>query len=108
MKTDLIYRSGRIFDSYYRDTEATIAKSGKTVNLGTMDSRIDTNIWGGWSKELALEADSINRAQSELNTRRHALDDALKATQPALIAAAKAAPKDPKPEPFRFDGELEV
>ncbi len=108
MKADLIYRSSYLFGGYSRDKQAVISKSGKTVTTGTIESRVATNVWGGWTKELATETDSINCAQYELDKRRRALDEALKASQPALIAAAKAAPRDVKPEPFRFTGRLEV
>ncbi len=106
MKADLIYRCGLF--GYGRDQAALLSQNAKWVTIHGRRERIDTSVWGAAEQDLAAEAAAINAAQKALDTRRKALDARLLITQPALLAAAKAAPKDPPPEPFRLDGPLSI
>lgn len=97
MKADLIYTLGPA-DPYHRDT-ILIPKSGKYLDMDGWKPRLQSLVWGGATTELMREAAAINTAQKALTARRHALNERLRASQVALVTAAKAAPKDPPPPP---------
>ncbi len=106
MKADLIYTLDHAVP--YRRETIIIAKSGKWLDLGNWKPRPGSIVWGAWSPELAREADAINKVQEQIDARRKSLNAALCATQPALLAAAKAAPKDPPPEPIKWERPIEL
>lgn len=107
MKADLIYTLDHA-DPYRREM-LVIAKSGKWIDMDGWKPRLHSIVWGAYSPERAKEARGINELQAVVNTRRKALNEALRATQPTLIAAAKAAPKDlPTLPPEQYEGKLEV
>ncbi len=102
MKTDILYTLGLGY-GFYRDKEAEIARSGKTITMGTLSARVATYHWGAATPELRAEAQAIKDAQKALDERHRTLCARLKETQPALLAAAKVAPMTPKPKPTRID-----
>lgn len=99
MKTRVIYSTG--YGHTYSVTEAIIPQSGKWIDVGNWKPRIASIVWGAVSKELLTEAAEINRLQSEVDAKRRVLNEKLRATQAAMLAQAKVAPKDPEPEPLR-------
>ncbi len=110
MKADLIYRLDPS-DHYSRCPDALVAQNGKRVNvLGPCHQghKVGSLIWGQTTPELRAEARELNALAEALSARQKAFDAKLIATQPTLIAAAKAAPKDPKAVPFHIDGALIV
>ncbi len=108
MKTDILFSLGPPLWCYARDREAVIAKSGKMIKLHGWESRVKSYVWGAPLPELTKEAEALNKAQKALDERRKALNKRILETQPALIAAAKAAPKNIPPPPFVLSGKLRV
>ncbi len=101
MKATLVYE---LTPGYWRiDRDVEIAKSGKTLDLGTWSPRVKSLVWGDATPELVAEAKRLKAAQDALNKEHAALRRKLEATQPALLAAAAKAPMSPKAVPERVD-----
>jgi len=94
MQAVILYSLGNSHPYIVRRAE--IAQSGKTIDLGHFRPRVWSFVWGQADETLVAEADSINLALEALDMRRRALNATLKATQPALLAAAAKAPPTPK------------
>lgn len=105
MKADVIYYLSPI-SGYGRDRNANISKSGKTIAIHGITSRVTTDPWGSAaSVEIQAEANAINAAQKALNARRKVLNERLCTSQASLIAAAKMAQEIPEAtqEPIKLE-----